>query len=329
VLPYSSGGGFCHNPQNVEVLRFENPSFVVSASDYQLTDGRVHWVSVDGSTMTHGPSANIASVTRQLMCPEDIITPQLTTAFCTEQRQWAVNFSYEPVLGNKILTRGLSFYLEDEHEQHFEDVNGVGATIRDAFGTAINEWMASLQDHKQSLPMSVQQAVDKMISHSAHFALLTPPQVIQVSCKDTATFVIRYAEHDESQLINENHTGRKAARAEVAGRTLLINGVAYRCWKAKPQDVLFLNPVKIGGPSCYNLVPIFVHELGHAFGLVGHVDDPVHPSVMDSVLQPVALRPSAADAEALARVLMQPIQGTEAGRLDADGAGVQIPSRLN
>ncbi len=46
-----------------------------------------------------------------------------------------------------------------------------------------------------------------------------------------------------------------------------INGYTYRCWKADFRHAVFLDPDPVTSTSCYNLVPILAHELGHAFGL--------------------------------------------------------------
>lgn len=326
IVPYSAGGGLCKAPINVNELKFVAPDTRYLASDYQLQGGRVHFVSPDGSLVTHGPAARLKSITRHLVCPTDVSTPPADADFCSEQQQWAVHFSYTPVLGNTILTEGVSFYLEDERGNAFEDTGNLGGIIRDAFGTAITVWMAALQDRSAKLPAQVRDAVEKtMVSRSSGgMTLLTPPQVIRLTCPDNATFVVRYASTDETQLVNPDGSDRKAARAQVEGRTILINGVWYRCWKAQPQATLYLDPETPGGPDCYNLVPILVHELGHAFGLAGHIDDEKHPSIMDSSIRPGLLRPTPEDADALAQILLKPIKGSKAGRLDADGMGVAI-----
>jgi hypothetical protein len=326
VQPYSAGGGLCEKASNVFVLRFSDPVLAVYAADYSVAGDKVHWTAADGTTMSHAPMTHLASVTRERVC-SDVLEKKvdLPAIFCSEARPWAVNFSYAPVLDNRILTRGLSFYLEDENGKPFDDTIGLGQTIRAAFGTALTEWMAALQDHRAELSPQVQTAIDGMISRGSRVMLLTPPQVVQLGCRDSASFVIRFATTDESQLRNPDGSDRKAARAEVAGRTVLINGVAYKCWKADARAVLFLEATA-QGPACFNLVPILVHELGHAFGLKGHIDG-AQRSIMDSQISPDLLRPTAADALALANILGQPIEGVAAGRLDADGAGVTIAAR--
>ena len=97
----------------------------------------------------------------------------------------------------------------------------------------------------------------------------------------------------------------------------------YKCWKADYKRAVYLDPDQ-SGAECVNLVPILIRELGHAFGLAGHHDDPNRPSVMDSVIRDTQAVPTDAHADELMVILLQPIQGTAPGRMDADGLGVEI-----
>lgn len=326
VTPYSSGGAICSQTASLHELRFANPAALVHASDYQLGEGRVHFVSADGSQVAHGPAAGLTSATRRLVCLDAVQALRPLPGFCTETRQWAINFSYDPAFGNMILTRGVSFYLEDEEGNPRAADDPLGATIRQAFGSAVTIWMGALQDRRSALPDRARQVIDSMISRSSNYSLLTPPQVIRVGCADSATFVVRYASRSERDLVNPDGSDPKAARAQVEGRTLLINGVRYPCWKADLQRRLSLGPDPVSGLECRNLVPVLVHELGHAFGLAGHVDGD-QPSIMDSVIREDLLWPTPRDADDLAAVLTSPIAGAPAGRLDADGRGISIEGR--
>lgn len=323
--PYSAGVGMCPGPTRPVVeLSFANPAATVLASDFQIANGRLHFVSADETLQSHGPAAALASATRTTACPSSWTPGTAPTTFCTEGRAWAANFSYQPLLGNKILTQGISFYLEDESGKALVD-SSIGPMIRNAFGTAMTDWVGSLNQNRTHMPAAVIAVLDRLISRSASgIQLLLPPQVLQLGCPDTAMFVIRYAEHNEAGLVDAGGANPKAARAEVAGRTVLINGVRYRCWEASAEDRLLLDPQPTSQTQCWNLSPVLVHELGHAFGLIGHRDDPQHPSIMDSTLSPTLLRPTPDDANDLAQVLVQPIAGAPAGRLDADGLGVSI-----
>jgi hypothetical protein len=108
----------------------------------------------------------------------------------------------------------------------------------------------------------------------------------------------------------------------------LINGYTYRCWKADFRHAVFLDPDPVTSTSCYNLVPILAHELGHAFGLAGHRDDLAKPLIMDSIIRDQVAVPTVSDADDLIAILSQPIQGAPPGRIDADGPGVEIaPTR--
>ena len=323
VVPSSGGIGLCDDAQSLYEVELADGT-KVDAADYQLDDKRVHVRSVDGLTTWHGDRSRVRRVTRRLVCRSTLTEPGDLRGFCREQVQFAVNFGPEPVFGNRILTRGLSFFLEDETGKPVSTNDPAGPMIREALGTALTEWMGALQDRSTALPPEGQAALAGMISTSkGGYRLLTPPQVVQVGCLDTASFVIRYAFKDQRGLIVNGDT--KAARAELKGRTIWINGVAYPCWKASAKAEIHLDEAAVPPTSgrCYNLVPILVHELGHAFGLTGH-RDLARASIMDSQIRPAALRPTADDADDLIQILLRPIAGAPAGRLDADGLGVSL-----
>jgi len=324
IEPYSAGVGLCPGPtRSVIELRFAGPPSTVLASDFQIKGSRLHFVSADGTLQSHGPIQALVSATRSTLCAESLVAGTAPESFCTEGRAWAVNFGSEPLLGNTILTRGISFYLEDDNGKPISDPT-IGTMIRSAFGTAMTGWIGALNQNREQMPAPVIEVLDHLISRSSHFALLLPPQVVEMGCPDTAMFVIRFATHSEAGLVDANGLDRKAARAEVAGRTVLINGVHYPCWVASAEDRLQLDDQGVTHAQCINLSPVLVHELGHAFGISGHLDDPQHRSIMDSTLTPALLRPTSDDARNLAQVLMQPIAGAPAGRLDADALGVSI-----
>ena len=278
--------------------------------------------------MAHGPLDRVDQITKRLMCPDELPAIAPTAGFCIEPKQWAAHFSYDPVFGNRILTQGVSFYLEDDDGAPIPVDDPHSEVVRASFRTALMRWMSALFDKSKTLPPALHDPLEKMASHSQHgYVLFTPPQVIQLGCKDTATFIVRYITKTDV-LLRVPGTGHpKAARAQVAGRTIFVNGADYKCWKSDYKTVIYLNPPNAPGGDCLNLVPILTHELGHAFGLIGHHDDISHPSIMDSVIQDSQAIPSPADIDDLAAIMMQPLEGTAPGRLDADGLGVEIKPR--
>jgi hypothetical protein len=323
--PYSAGGEICKQPRALYEVALKSPDVTVAATQVQVAEGRIHFVGSDGTQVFHGPLARVASLTRRLYCADEIPTPVPLDGFCIEARQWAVNFGLEPVFGNKIFTRGFSIYLEHEDGSAMADDEPMAETIRLAFQTAVTLWTNAVYERRDVLPKDRQKALDPMISHSASgYTLLVAPQVVRSGCPDVATFVVRYISTSDTPMRVIGQSKPKAARAEVEGRTLLINGFDYRCWKADFHHVVFLPSDPRTGIQCYNLATVLEHELGHAFGLAGHRDDPANPSIMDSIISDEVAVPTNADADDLIAILLQPVNGLPPGRLDADGPGVEI-----
>jgi hypothetical protein len=270
----------------------------------------------------HGPDKRFVSATRALFCRTAVPPDPELKGFCVESTARAINFGTAPVFENHILTQGISFYLEDDRGRPIAAEDPRGPIVREAFGNAITQWMGALQDLGPRLPTALQTRFGAMVSSTpSGYSVLAPPQTVRLGCPDTAMFVVRYLSYDTSPVTIAGTI--KAARAQVAGRTIYINGVTYPCWRASLKAELVVAPDAPGGAECMNLTPILVHELGHAFGLPGHRDGPTR-SIMDSLVTPRLIWPTENDALDLAGILLQPIAGTPAGRLDADAAGVGI-----
>lgn len=110
--------------------------------------------------------------------------------------------------------------------------------VRNGFGNAVSQWMGALQDLRDDLPAGVRAAMTGMTSRSTSgYVLMTPPQVVRVGCRDTASFVVRYISQSAKPLTVAGHV--KAARAQVEGRTLWINGTPYPCWRAALTPELY------------------------------------------------------------------------------------------
>lgn len=324
IRPYSAGGQICPTaPLTLYEVQLKSPNERILVSDAILANGRLHLRSVDGLTAYHGPDGRFVGLTRGQYCREGIAETPPIPDFCTEAVPWAANYGPEPVFDNRILTRGVSFYLEDEHGRPIAPDDPRSIEIRNGFGNAVMQWIGALRDLGPDLPPAARPAIGGMESRSTNgYVLLIPPQVVRVGCPDTASFVVRYLTSDAGPLTVDGQI--KAARAQVEGRTVWINGATYPCWRAALTGELFFPQENEGGPRCVNLTPILLHELGHAFGLTGHKDDPAHPSIMNSTIDPGLTGPKREDALALAHVLLTTITGAPAGRLDADGSGVAI-----
>jgi hypothetical protein len=327
IRPYSAGGEVCPTaPLSLYEVELKAPPSKILVSDASLAEGRLHLRSVDGLIAFHGPDTRFVGMTKRLYCREDVATTPTVPGFCAESVQWAVNFGPEPVFDNRILTRGLSFYLEDDQGKAIIPDDPRSKEVRNAFGNAVTQWIAALRDLGDDLPAEARAAVAGMESRSAGgYVLLTPPQVVRVGCRDTASFVVRYVTNNSAALTVGGRV--KAARAQVEGRTLWINGATFKCWRAALTSELYFTRPNATDPQCINLTPILVHELGHAFGLPGHRDIAGRPSIMDSVIQPGLTRPTRADALDLAQILLASVSGAPAGRLDADGPGVEVSAQ--
>jgi hypothetical protein len=134
-------------------------------------------------------------------------------------------------------------------------------------------------------------------------------------------FVVRWISNGAGPMTVAGHV--KAARAQVQGRTIWLNASTYPCWRASLTDGLVVQE-RMGDQACINLVPILIHEVGHALGLAGHGDLDGHRSIMDSQISNAVTHPTGDDALDLAAVLASSVAGAPAGRLDADAAGVEL-----
>ena len=279
-------------------------------------DGVVHLAS--DQQVAHGPFGDVTSIAAFDGCSvaDDMHPP---SNFCVEGRQWAVNFSYDAPLPNRIFTKGFSFYLETYPAIDDHALATMRETIRGSFGSAINVWASSLWRKRDLLDPKLAALLDGMASHSeGGYTLFMPPQVIALTCPQSATFVVRAFIGAPGPFGRPPQTEILAAVAANPGRTILLNYADYPCW----ENALFSHVVS-EQTGCVNLVSILLHELGHAFGL-GHQEDEIN-SIMNPVI--IVTKPSEEDLKRLADKLMEAINGRLAGDIPFVDDGVAVRLR--
>ncbi|TAV98441.1 hypothetical protein ELI24_08605 [Rhizobium ruizarguesonis] len=270
---------------------------------------------ISGATeVAHGPLSQVNYVRANSGCLDNakFVVP---SDFCVEPKQFAVNFSYDAPLPNRILTRGFSFYLETSQPFREPALAELREAIRGSFGTAINIWASDLWQRRDRYDKKLSSLLDGMASHSKDgFTMFIPPQVIALACPQTATFVIRVFS-DPGPFARPPQKEILAAVAATPGRTILLNFNDYPCWK----NALFKYVVD-DATSCVNLVPILMHELGHAFGLLHEKEE------IKSIMNPVILAttPSDTDLDRLAARLMEFTTGQPPGEIPFVDEGVAV-----
>jgi len=230
-----------------------------------------------------------------------------TTSGCSESKKWAVNWSPLPIFNNQIFTRGSSIYIESVGSPvalPLEDV-------RFAYQTALSLWAIALQDRKKDLGTEVMKYIDQSTASGGSVNLFTPPQVIRVDCPENALAIVKW--YSSRGAVFPEYESDYVAKAQVQGRTILLNANDNRFHADKDYW-------KTLGPENINLVTVFVHEIGHSFGLPDRFDS--EPSVMnpeyviDRLNQLVS--PQEADTFAFAQVLKASIQGSAPGAFNAE-----------
>lgn len=251
------------------------------------------------------------------VCPSNIseLDP-FPASVCFEPEQWAVNWSAEPVFSNQIFTKGFAIYVSSDVQIPDE----VSERLTRSFGTALSIWASTLQEHRNELPPDLQSYVARSTSSSKTYVLYTPPQVIQVSCKQNALLVVNWVMHQRN-IFPQGHG--YVARAQLQGRTILLNAGEYR-FGYRPD---FLNPLP---PDTINLISVFVHELGHCLGLPDTATDPesvMNPNHVASIIHQT-VSPSLQDFRNFVDSLRTSIAGTAPGYFDVkDCAGLVVRKR--
>jgi hypothetical protein len=292
-------------------VRFRNlsqPFFAVKAT-LQAT-GKIFLLSMTDESGLSGPRDDVESVQPIDVCPKSLPAKQVwPKSFCHEPKKIAVNWSPGPVFNNHIFTKGGAIYIDVIGE-----LGGLSPEdILFAYQTALSLWTYALQDRRSSLPLELQKYIDQSTSRSASVSLFTPPQVVRVDCMDNALSVVKW--YSQRANVFPLEASDYVAMAQVQGRTVLLNAndnafvVSREYWKPLAADKV-------------SLLTVFIHELGHSFGL----PDKPHSSGA-SVMDPdyvvrnlnATVSPTAEDAAALVGVLKESIEGSAPGIFNAKG----------
>jgi Matrixin len=260
-------------------------------------DDPIHILLAGGEGSLHGPLDQVTSITYGRFCPllfNRINAIQLPRGYCFEPPRLAVNWSPDPVYNNGIFTKGFSFYLEQVGPGNSQLT---AEDIRLAFGTAVTLWASPLLAKKDSLDPQLRDFVDKSVARSKNIVMFVPPQVVNVSCPANASMIVKLYTARGDEFSSDSYV----AKAQVRGRTILLNGVDY-------QFLSKLGMKEVAEQNRINLIAVFAHELGHAFGLT-HSN--AGPSIMSD--RKPTLVPTDSDIQRFIAILRQSIIGARPG----------------
>ncbi len=289
------------------------------ADDVRLKNGRVLLIFYGQSVTLQGPAKVVKSITAAQVCPSSI-TDEINapTGYCKEpfgiQR---TDFSVKPIFNNQIFTNGLTVFFEEVGSGK-SDLRA--SLVSEALGNALMMWMSALQDIRPTLVPPLSGYVDSLLHKAGNHTVLIPPQVLQVHCKDNAVMIVRFYKVRDEQLFPEK--ARYVAKAQLEGRTILLNGVdfGYR------ND---LNTSDLVKEAKINLVILFAHELGHSFGLPDADKESHKLSIMnvESVVRNLVGRPQKIDGLDFAAILKKTVRGSGPGVFNpSECTGFKFPS---
>jgi hypothetical protein len=278
------------------------------------TNGKIQFVSMADESLMTGFRDDVKSIQPVEVCPSAVPKkPKQPASFCVEPKQYAVNWSPVAVFNNQVFTKGASIYVDV-----IGKLNDISQEdIRFAYQSALSLWAIALQQARSSLSPEMQKYIEQSTARGGNIALFTPPQVIRMACADSALSIVKW--YAERKDIFPREKSDYIAMAQVRGRTVLLNA----------NDNIFAM-MRNSSPAPHervSLVTVFVHELGHSFGLPDRphsteisVMDPDYVTAhLDKTLSPTTL-----DTTAFVTVLKDSIEGAEPGVFRAeDCAGLR------
>lgn len=296
----------CDRPTPGYIATLKDMPNQIEADDFSVVDGKAAFKLIGGVGALYAKSDDVKEIRKDEICfdakTEHLSPGTLTGSVCYEPTQWAANWSPDPVYRNDIFTKGFSFFLQQEM------ASGAQATsipdVRLAFGTAMTMWITALNRVKDQLDPELQKYITGITSCSSKYCLITPPQVVQSSCKENTMFLVEWVSKvtDIFTASESNYV----AKAHLEGRTVFVNA-RNRSFRSD----LVMRKVKEN--NTVNLATILAHELGHAFGLK---DEATGISIMSSNMKNIAFEPTTEDALRLVSILKKNIQGAKAGEFN-------------
>ena len=189
--------------------------------------------------------------------------PIHNAAACSEPQKWIVGKAGKPIYRNRLYVEGLPYYVEyagskDQYDRSRPAIDSVRHEIFQAFANAMTMWGSSLLLIKKELPHELRVYVDSMTRCTPSACLFTPPQVVEVNCRDNAAFILRLYMPKGDKFPQSSRS--VAALAQIEGRTVALNNT-YLYYVYDPRWTKLVDGRRV------NLRTVLAHELGHTFGI--------------------------------------------------------------